>query len=565
MAKLFVQGTKDYPRLKRVKAGDRIQFDSAHFTTPLVLDGLVGLPDKPIVLEPARKRNDHPPTFSSGMDEEKARLWSNRISRDREASGNYPTVAHLGDQALLILRNCQFVTIQSLNFDGCWPAAIYLDHCQNLAIHDVHFRSGTLAIGAAGLSSHDIVVQHCFWQQDTSPDHAMWNSIPWPRIHGASNNKKGSSVDVHRDYRHWDGDFFRAWDIAGNVTIRNNRITDTFNGIHFFNRIDALPPGVSGAHIPFNNARRSSRNVIIENNAFLRIRDNIFEPEDYAWNWVIRHNLVLDCYRPFSFELQRAAHIYVYGNAGSFLEPPSTKVAKAEEALFPGDLRKSPSLFKPNGRQDNEGPIYVVHNSWALNKSVKGILPKFALGGLIHANNAFQFVRKDKARFFGRDGAKGGVKESHRATEALALGRRFTRRFAAYRIAVDGDMANDQNFPDRYRSVGYRLGPGASGASPGFSKTTGTLDDPPDYTASHPDIQVGPRDGEMHGLPELAFKMPFGDPYPLPQTMNRGAVQTCGIYDQIDSAFGFAPDLSWLPKLRKPRPFPAVEEEEALA
>ena len=58
------------------------------------------------------------------------------------------------------------------------------------------------------------------------------------------------------------------------------RISDAFNAIHFFNRIDQLAPGVDpeGA-LQYNGGRRASANVLIENNTFTRIRDNAIEPE----------------------------------------------------------------------------------------------------------------------------------------------------------------------------------------------------------------------------------------------------------------------------------------------
>ena len=70
-------------------------------------------------------------------------------------------------------------------------------------------------------------------------------------------NGAGAAVSVAKDQRHFDGDFFRAWDIAGNVTIRNNTIRDAFNGIHFFNRVDLLDHGVTGDPLLFNGHRRS--------------------------------------------------------------------------------------------------------------------------------------------------------------------------------------------------------------------------------------------------------------------------------------------------------------------
>ncbi|MGO7557720.1 right-handed parallel beta-helix repeat-containing protein, partial [Rhizobium johnstonii] len=77
-------------------------------------------------------------------------------------------------------------------------------------------------------------------------------------------------VDAKKDARAFDGDFFRAWTIAGYVIIRNNIIVDAFNGVHFFNQ------AAESIKDTF------CRNVLIEKNWFVRIRDNAIEPEDFA-------------------------------------------------------------------------------------------------------------------------------------------------------------------------------------------------------------------------------------------------------------------------------------------
>ena len=170
-------------------------------------------------------------------------------------------------------------------------------------------------------------------RQDVSSDHRMWNSIPWKAIHGSRDNS-GEKVDPDNDFRAWDGDFFRAWDVAGNIIIRDNRISDAFNAIHFFNRIDELAPGVDPKGLKYNGGRRASANILIENNTFTRIRDNAIEPEDYAWNWVVRHNVFADCYRPFSLELQRAGWFYIYGNYGWVTTSPvSTQSRRSAQVL----------------------------------------------------------------------------------------------------------------------------------------------------------------------------------------------------------------------------------------
>ncbi len=89
---------------------------------------------------------------------------------------------------------------------------------------------------------------------------------------------------------------------------------------------------------------------------------------------MIRHNSIVDCYRPFSFEFERVGWFYIYGNTAAFVNKPSTELSTDEEKLFEGELRSSVSLFKPKGKHANEGPIHVMFNSWFFNAG-KGVFP----------------------------------------------------------------------------------------------------------------------------------------------------------------------------------------------
>ena len=61
----------------------------------------------------------------------------------------------------------------------------------------------------------------------------LWRRIAWDRIHGD---------DWHEaDVRGLDGDFVRSYRIAGDLTVRHNRILHAFNGVHCFNRRPDFP------------------------------------------------------------------------------------------------------------------------------------------------------------------------------------------------------------------------------------------------------------------------------------------------------------------------------------
>ena len=540
-------------RLNCASAGDRLQLKSGTYSDPIVIEGRCGTADNPIYIEPHPKNLKAPVTITSGLDDKKIRDRANLLADRRQRAGNYPSVSQNSNQAVLVLRHCQYVIIRGLNFKDCWIAGIHIERCQHIVVDDVSFRGGTVAISANGIETSDITVQNCSWQQDMSKRHEMWNGVPWGRIHGSKDNSKYPGVDLKNDYRHWDGDFFIATDIAGNVTIRNNKIRDAFNAIHFFNSVDALPPGVVADSLKFNSGRRSAANVLIENNIFIRIRDNIFEPEDHAWNWVIRRNRFHDCYRPFSLEFDRAGWIYIYGNMGSFLTRPSRQLAEfdPEPEKFPSsEHRKTPSLFKPKGKQANEGPIFVFNNSWHM-KSGKGLLPKFALGSFVHVNNVADFGNLEKANVFGNNGKIPGPAPWDTELQMAAERRRFTRRWDKYQIQMNGDVVADLAFPDIYRQFGYQLGAQSKFGTDNFTEPEAKPKKSPDFTLK------AKSKAKRASLP-FQLSLPDGESLILPMTADTktayqfdcGAVQAEKTWKRLDKLFRFLPDTGWFDDLK---------------
>lgn len=400
----------------------------------------------PIVISDQRAQHANPLHLRSdcpiALPRQHHRIRANETALRRQNSGFFPSVGQEADTAALTLRGCQHVILDGLCFERCWPTAIYIDNCQNITIRNCSFKGGTVAIGAHGSSTRDIIVEGCDWVQEED----IWRGITWEAIHGSFSNAE-RAVDVKNDHRHLDGDFFRAWDIAGQVTIRNNLIKDAFNGIHFFNTIDATSSETATPDARYNKGRRASLNVVVENNRFVRIRDNCIEPEDYAWNWIVRGNSFIDCYAPYSFELNRAAYFYIYDNHHLWANPPR----EGEKGT-----RTDGSGFKLGLAQRNEGDIHIFHNSW-LSYGKFRYLRKKALGRMTHFSNALQHLSTD-GRLFGEKGTddwRPGMTQK----ELVKLDQKsFTRRFQHYEITMDGDCINFGKCKDDYLAVGYDTG-----------------------------------------------------------------------------------------------------------
>ncbi len=531
-------------KLHLITAGDTVHLKPGNYFEPVVLAGVTGTRERPVIIETEGEKDWA--CFTKQMSVETYTKAANRVAAQREAAGYYPSVGQIADEAMLIFRNCQYVIVRNIKFHQCWPGAVYMDQCQSILLDNLDFREGTIAIGASGADTRDIVVQNCCWKQDVSKNNDMWNSVPWVRIHGASDNQDKSGVNIDKDMRAWDGDFFRAWSIIGNVTLRNNTICDAFNGMHFFNKTDQLAPGVNPNNLKFNNGRRSSANVLIEGNTFIRIRDNCIEPEAHAWNWVIRHNSIVDCYRPFSFDLNRAGWFYIYGNTGAFINRPSGKIVDPE--IDKKGYRRTMSLFKAKGAQQNEGEFYIFHNSWHYRKG-KGLFPKGKLGNLVHFNNAVAYRGGKQHWTFGNKALNATRLPFDQTSEETAEVGRFTRRWEQFKIRFDGDMIFDKSFPGVYRMIGYPIGNGASGLDPMFKNVKkGTPISKYDFSLVTGSKAVG------NSIAMELNTHRVNHSINIPKKFNIGAKQVAGFYEKFDIEFKFLPDVQWIGLYPNKRP-----------
>ncbi|GLR59325.1 right-handed parallel beta-helix repeat-containing protein [Rhizobium indigoferae] len=444
--------------MRRAIAGDVISLSPGDYPDRLVISGKSGSPSEPIIIYGPGA------AIGSKTDFEDYRVEGNRLSKRMEDEGKFPGLYYLADDAALIVRDCQWIILEDLRFDGCWPTAVYFDNCQNVIVRGVHFRGGTFAIGATGGNTRHMLVEGCSWIQDKSgkgeidlasivknghpdpnpppPQTELWSKTLWTQIHGAA--KDGFPVK-DTDARAFDGDFFRAWTIAGYVVIRKNIVIDAFNAVHMFNEAAA------------DRVQAYCKNVLIEDNWFVRIRDNAVEPENHAFNWTVRHNKFVDCYMPFSFEMVSSGHFYVYGNLGWNAHKPGPLT----------DDHAAGQLLKFPDTREVSGPHYVFNNTWLTRMAVA---KKKRFAGFYHFNNAIALREPngapavDPPNVFGSQWAAPDSPDFSPEDLILSEEKRFTKRWEALAIVFDGDTIEHPNFPDAYRGAAYALGAKSRGA-----------------------------------------------------------------------------------------------------
>ncbi len=442
-----------YNKLCDLHAGDCLELKKGDYRKPIVLSSLSGTQEHPIVIRGPKA------TIGSAEPYETYRRKANELAAVQEAGGLFPGIYYLADDAQFILRNCQWVVIEDLRFEGCWPTAIYVDDCQHITLRRLSFRGGTIAIGAYGPNTRHLLIERCDWIQDVNargekdlksirrsgslrhgdrpPDNLLWSRTTWNAVHG-DREGNGALVNIEADARALDGDFFRAWTIPGYVIIRNNCILDAFNGVHFFNQ--AAESIVEGF----------SRNVVIENNWFVRLRDNAIEPEHFAWNWTVRRNKFVDCYAPFSFEMARSGFFYIYGNLGWNFHRPGV-----EEI----DGKSTGRVFKLPETHAADGLSYFFNNTWI----VRGpVFKKRRFSGFRHFNNVYAYYVEgdaEKPSPFG-DGWRETLDYQNSTWEEIKTfeEKRFSKDWSGLNIVFDGDVVDHPDFPSSVRAAGYPLG-----------------------------------------------------------------------------------------------------------
>src|SRR5262249_2804901 len=136
-----------------------------------------------------------------------------------QPSAGPPGKPSLSDFALLAIDECQNIVIDGLMVRDCWPSIVFIKDSTRIIVRNCLFRGGTFAIFAKGPGEpatgvRGYLIEGNTWQQDDSPDHKLWSRYPWAEAHG------GEGSDGK--YRYFNGAFFGAKGITGDVVIRRN-------------------------------------------------------------------------------------------------------------------------------------------------------------------------------------------------------------------------------------------------------------------------------------------------------------------------------------------------------
>ncbi len=413
--------------------GDILLLDPGVYTRPLLLKRIRGRADAPVVL-----RGQPGVVLDGGQSFESFNPIAVELSRDLVEDGAYPGVYPIADQGFVRIIDCDWLRLENLTFRGCWPTAIAILSSRNVALTGHDIVGGSFAIHASGRSTAGLDIGHCTWVQDPSPDRRLWRELGWERVHRAH-------PVLDSDARAYDGDFFRAIAIAGDVSIHDNVIENAFNAIHLYNvSLERPDPDL-------NN------NVRIFRNRFRYIRDNAIEPEYGGYNWWIHHNSFYNVHKWLSLELRRSGQFYIFGNTGWFDEQPGP----------PDDNHRGGAVFKLLAEPEDTGlGHYIFHNSWYLRS---GYAKRHRARNLLHFNNAIEYCGPDAPAGAGCTWPKSLFGYSLReAPSAICDERdRFTISWAELNVRMVGDIVWHPHVPDILHRWHYPV-EGWRQARPGF-------------------------------------------------------------------------------------------------
>lgn len=324
------------------QAGDEILIHGGLYAKPSVMEARSGTTGCPIIFRAADDQ-----WISGGQLPNP--FWSESLP-----SQDAPGKPGITDFAFLVIDECTNVVIDGLRIQNCWPSILFVKDTRFLQVRNCVLRHGTYAIFAKGNTSH-LLIEDNEWQQDDSPCHDLWLTLEWERAHG---NEGSDGL-----YRYFNGGFLSSKGISGKVVVRRNRIMDAFNGVRM--KSTEHPPSVE-------DIRRLNADVYIVDNDFIRIRDNPTEPEVSAYNWHVRHNRLLDCHAWFSFDGVTGGYWYFYGNTGYFQSrqgPPNTSGHTMGRVLKLSYEQRPPD---PESEGVPVAPWFVFNNSWHLRCPIIG-------------------------------------------------------------------------------------------------------------------------------------------------------------------------------------------------
>jgi hypothetical protein len=256
--------------------------------------------------------------------------------------GSLPT-QHVARHGLHFI-NCGWIEVENIVFRNCWRNVISLERSAYMTVRSCHFTSGKEVVFPTGNDAHHILVEHCYVQHPAE----VWRGWSWEAIH-------------HGEHEHYNGALLHPHASGGGHVMRSNTLINLFNGFR------TKPDNI-----------RQDGNIEIYDNTLLNIRDNDFEPEEWAWNVHYHANHHRNIHKAYSIDDVRGGHLYLYSN--TYTQDDDSYTRSEVSAIF--KYKDGPLTY----------PCYAFNNSYYTEARV--LKDEESTNHLLkHYNNAYYFFR----------------------------------------------------------------------------------------------------------------------------------------------------------------------------
>ncbi len=252
----------------------------------------------------------------------------------------------------LHINNSGWIDVSNLTFINGWTYPVKINNSSYISFRDCKFYGGKRVINAKGISTHHVLVEHCFWDQGGE---YLWKI-----------QKDSAGIDAwlsmhHLSMGYYNGSLIDFNGTGGSIVIRSNKVINAYQAVRF------------------RGKKGYDSNIEIYDNDVINMRDNDFEPEYYTYNLHIYHNRSHNIHKTLSVDNVEGGLIFYYGNViTSDNDPWSVKICSGIWKLYGIERTLSYPIYAFNNSFFSFGTAFLNMNGKAVN--------------LKHFNNAYYFM-----------------------------------------------------------------------------------------------------------------------------------------------------------------------------
>ncbi|MEM9326851.1 MAG: hypothetical protein AAGA85_14390, partial [Bacteroidota bacterium] len=315
-----------------LRPGDTLRLTSGIYQGPFTIS-VNGTPMQPIVITSASRELDQLAVIDGGATRPGMELQNH----------------------WMLFRDASWIEIHHLQFQNGWTDPIRVENSSYLSFKSCDMVGGRRVIRAQGEGTHHVLVENCFWDQG---GRYSWDVTEWEGEDAWTSMHHGQLAFLN-------GSLFACEGTSGGHVIRGNTIRNAFNAIRW------------------RAKQGMDKNIEIYENTIEYVRDNDFEPEDYAANLFIHHNRSHNVHKTLSIDHVNGGGIYYFGNViTTDLEERTAAIATGYHKIY------------GNEDQHLSDTLYLFNNSFYGTGRIHGSIGDRTILNVVHQNNAYELTQR---------------------------------------------------------------------------------------------------------------------------------------------------------------------------